>query len=250
MGRARRTGRPIPFDGEEPVGAARCCVHPGAPWRRADPGRRPPDRRGRAVGHRSPWSRAARWSGPRDLHATLAELRERDGGPPRGDATRPPPELGLRWLEVGVDPDTPLAEMPWMPKARYSIMRPYLGERGRLAHRMMTQTASIQVAFDYSDPDDWVRKFKTAALLTPVGGRAVRQLFTHRRRGDRPPFVPPGDLARNRPRPMRAAAVGLSAGIRPRDLARLRPGRADDLPPSGARPGAHRRRAVPDACSN
>jgi glutamate--cysteine ligase len=70
--------------------------------------------------------------------------------------------------------------MPWMPKARYAIMRPYLGARGRLAHRMMTQTASIQVAFDYSDPHDWTRKFKAAALVTPL---AVA-LFANSRRVD------------------------------------------------------------------
>jgi glutamate--cysteine ligase len=33
---------------------------------------------------------------------------------------------------------------------------------------MMTQTASIQCAFDYSDPDDWKEKFRLAALLAPV----------------------------------------------------------------------------------
>jgi len=81
------------------------------------------------------------------------------------DLERP---LGLEWLDVAVDPDLPLEAMAWMPKARYAIMRPYLGARGRLAHRMMTQTASIQVAFDYSDPDDWTRKFKAASLVTPL----------------------------------------------------------------------------------
>jgi glutamate--cysteine ligase len=74
----------------------------------------------------------------------------------------------VNWLDVAVDPVHSIPEMPWMPKARYSIMGPYLGQRGRLAHRMMTQSASIQVAFDYSDPEDWTRKFKAAALLTPA----------------------------------------------------------------------------------
>ena len=32
----------------------------------------------------------------------------------------------------------------------------------------MTQTASIQCAFDYSDPRDWQRKFRAAAVLSPV----------------------------------------------------------------------------------
>ncbi|HXV75013.1 MAG TPA: glutamate-cysteine ligase family protein [Candidatus Polarisedimenticolaceae bacterium] len=77
-------------------------------------------------------------------------------------------QVGVRWVGEAVDPRLPVEAMPWMPKARYEIMRPYLGERGELAHRMMTQTASIQCAFDYSDPDDWARKFRAAALVTPL----------------------------------------------------------------------------------
>ena len=75
---------------------------------------------------------------------------------------------GVRWLEVAVQPEQPVETMPWMPKARYVLMRDYLGARGRLAHRMMTQTASVQCAFDYADPEDWARKFRAAALLSPV----------------------------------------------------------------------------------
>jgi len=77
-------------------------------------------------------------------------------------------DTGVRWLEVAVHPDAALADMPWMPKARYEIMRRIMGERGRLAHRMMTQTASIQCAFDYASDEDWSRKFRAAALLGPV----------------------------------------------------------------------------------
>jgi len=77
-------------------------------------------------------------------------------------------ELDLRWLDVAVDPELPVSEMIWMPKARYAIMRRSLARRGRLAHRMMTQTASIQCAYDYADSDDWKRKFRAAALLAPV----------------------------------------------------------------------------------
>jgi glutamate--cysteine ligase len=58
--------------------------------------------------------------------------------------------------------------MPWMPKARYTIMKRYLGAHGRLAHRMMTQTASIQCAFDFESPEDWARRFRGAALLAPI----------------------------------------------------------------------------------
>ena len=76
--------------------------------------------------------------------------------------------LGMSWLDVAVEPEVPLLEMPWMPKARYGIMREIMGRRGRLAHRMMTQTASVQCAFDYASDQDWARKFRAAALLTPV----------------------------------------------------------------------------------
>jgi glutamate--cysteine ligase len=76
--------------------------------------------------------------------------------------------LGIRWLDEAMDPETALEDVPWMPKARYKILRPYLGARGRLAHRMMTQTTSIQCAFDFEDHADWSRKFRGAALLSPV----------------------------------------------------------------------------------
>jgi glutamate--cysteine ligase len=76
--------------------------------------------------------------------------------------------VGIRWLDVAVQPDVAVADMPWMPKARYEIMRRVMGERGRLAHRMMTQTASIQCAFDYASDEDWKRKFRVAALMAPV----------------------------------------------------------------------------------
>jgi len=76
--------------------------------------------------------------------------------------------VGVSWLDVAVDPVTPLSEMPWMPKARYGIMREIMGRRGRLAHRMMTQTTSVQCAFDHASEEDWARKFRAAAFLTPI----------------------------------------------------------------------------------
>ena len=92
--------------------------------------------------------------------------REIDGHLPamRGVAA----SLSVSWLDVAVDPVTPLSEMPWMPKARYGIMREIMAKQGRLAHRMMTQTASVQCAFDYASDEDWTRKFRAAALLTPI----------------------------------------------------------------------------------
>jgi glutamate--cysteine ligase len=76
--------------------------------------------------------------------------------------------LQINWLDVAVDPHLPVERMEWMPKKRYGIMREYLRKRGALAHRMMTQSASIQCAFDFADSRDWVRKFHAAAYLAPL----------------------------------------------------------------------------------
>lgn len=98
-----------------------------------------------------------------DLAALARELDDHVDALDRAGAA-----ADVRWLELAVEPDLPVDAMPWMPKARYGIMRPYMGAHGRLAHRMMTQTASIQCAYDFADDRDWTRKFRAAALLSPV----------------------------------------------------------------------------------
>ena len=76
-------------------------------------------------------------------------------------------EAGARFVEQGLRPFASIEKAEWMPKTRYRIMRDYLPRRGRLALRMMNQTASVQCSFDYSDDADWRRKFRAAHLLTP-----------------------------------------------------------------------------------
>lgn len=77
-------------------------------------------------------------------------------------------ELDIFWVEEAVDPVNDISDVLWMPKARYAIMRPYLKARGKLAERMMTQSASVQVALDFDTERDWIRKFRAAAFLAPV----------------------------------------------------------------------------------
>ena len=166
MGRARSDGRPIPFDGDGPT--VRGVLELIQKRRGGDPVREAEH----LIGIEAPWGSITlepggqvEWSSrPRaDLDSLRRELREHLAVMDQAAS-----ELDLDWLDVAVDPTHGVSEMPWMPKARYGIMAPYLGRRGRLAHRMMTQSASIQVAFDYADPEDWRRKFKAAALLTPA----------------------------------------------------------------------------------
>jgi glutamate--cysteine ligase len=76
--------------------------------------------------------------------------------------------VGAHWIEQGYQPFASLKKMEWMPKERYRIMRAYLPNKGRLALRMMSQTASIQCSFDFSDESDMERKFRAANRLTPL----------------------------------------------------------------------------------
>jgi glutamate--cysteine ligase len=166
MGRRVDDGRPLPYDGPAP--AIRALLE-------AYGDRRPSDpiwEANHLIGLDGPWGSITlepggqvEWSSRprRELRELERELREHLALLDRLGA-----EHGIRWLEEAVDPTLPVSAMEWMPKARYSIMRPYLGARGSLAHRMMTQTTAIQCAFDYADATDWRRKFLAASYLAPV----------------------------------------------------------------------------------
>lgn len=76
--------------------------------------------------------------------------------------------LGLRAVTLGYRPFTTLAEMPWMPKTRYRVMRETLGRRGRLAFDMMLMTATGQVSLDWRDEADCVRKVTASVRVSPL----------------------------------------------------------------------------------
>ena len=166
MGRERATSRPLAYEAEGPsvrgVIEAYAAARGGALVHEGD----------RPVGIDGPWGGITlepggqvEWSSrpARDLTELSAEI---DGHLAAMHAVGV--ALGVSWLDVAVEPELAVADMPWMPKARYGIMRKIMAQRGRLAHRMMTQTASVQCAFDYASDEDWTRKFRAAALLTPI----------------------------------------------------------------------------------
>ncbi len=76
--------------------------------------------------------------------------------------------LGLRAVGLGYRPFVELADMPWMPKSRYSVMRESLGSRGRLAFDMMLMTATGQVSLDWRDEADCVRKVAASVRISPL----------------------------------------------------------------------------------
>ncbi len=77
-------------------------------------------------------------------------------------------ELGIGMIGLGFQPKWPRADIHWMPKGRYRIMRDYMPKRGTLGLDMMTRTCTVQVNLDFADEPDMVRKFKVGLALQPV----------------------------------------------------------------------------------
>ncbi len=77
-------------------------------------------------------------------------------------------KLGLGMLGSGFHPTASRADINWMPKGRYKIMREYMPKVGNLGLDMMLRTCTIQTNLDYRDEKDMRRKFKTSLALQPV----------------------------------------------------------------------------------
>ncbi len=77
-------------------------------------------------------------------------------------------EMSLVWLGVGFHPLARQADLTWVPKQRYPIMREYLLPLGSGAHDMMRRTATVQVNIDYESEADAMRKLRVGLLLSPL----------------------------------------------------------------------------------
>ena len=77
-------------------------------------------------------------------------------------------ELGIGFLGMGFQPKWPRAEMPWMPKGRYKIMRDYMPKVGSLGLDMMTRTCTVQVNLDFENEADMIKKFRVSLALQPI----------------------------------------------------------------------------------
>ncbi|HXJ34975.1 MAG TPA: glutamate--cysteine ligase [Candidatus Eisenbacteria bacterium] len=77
-------------------------------------------------------------------------------------------ELGISFLGLGCHPLSTLDEIAWVPKQRYRIMREYMTRVGKLGHRMMKQTATVQANIDFSDERDAMRKLRVGMGIAPI----------------------------------------------------------------------------------
>src|SRR5882724_11228230 len=91
-----------------------------------------------------------------ETDAHLADLHE---------ISRP---LGISWLGLGFHPFARQADLPWVPKMRYGVMREYLPTRAARPLDMMRRTATVQANFDYASEQDAMRKVRVALRLSPI----------------------------------------------------------------------------------
>jgi glutamate--cysteine ligase len=77
-------------------------------------------------------------------------------------------DLDIGFAPLGFHPLATRAEMPWMPKGRYKIMRRYMPLVGSFGLDMMTRTCTVQVNLDYQSEEDMVRKLRVSLLLQPL----------------------------------------------------------------------------------
>jgi glutamate--cysteine ligase len=98
-----------------------------------------------------------------DLHATQAELAAHVA---RLHAVRP--KLGLGFAPLGFHPVATRADMPFMPKGRYKIMRDYMPKVGTRGLDMMLRTCTVQVNLDFSAEADMVAKMRVGYALQPL----------------------------------------------------------------------------------
>jgi len=77
-------------------------------------------------------------------------------------------DLGIMFLGLGMQPLSRLEDIEWVPKRRYGIMGPHMLRVGTLGHRMMKQTAGVQVNLDYEGEADAMRKMRVGMGLVPL----------------------------------------------------------------------------------
>ncbi|MBZ4421832.1 glutamate--cysteine ligase [Myxococcus sp. RHSTA-1-4] len=160
------SAKPLPYEGDSGVGALLARLAPGGytPFRETPESPVIALQRGEATISLEPGGQLELSGSPfrtaREAHAeNLGHLQEVKAA---ADA------LGLRVVFLGYRPTSTTADMPWMPKTRYLVMRRTLPERGRLALNMMLMTATGQVSLDWADEADCARKTVVVARLAPL----------------------------------------------------------------------------------
>jgi glutamate--cysteine ligase len=76
--------------------------------------------------------------------------------------------LGLAWLSSGFRPFGRREDVPWMPKARYGVMREYMPRVGSRGLDMMLRTATVQTNLDFVDEADALATMRCLHSITSI----------------------------------------------------------------------------------
>ncbi|HKJ83952.1 MAG TPA: glutamate--cysteine ligase [Mariprofundaceae bacterium] len=76
--------------------------------------------------------------------------------------------LGIGFLGLGFQPKWRREDVPWMPKARYAVMRNYMPKVGGMGLDMMLRTATVQANLDFSSEADMAKKMRIGICLQPL----------------------------------------------------------------------------------
>ena len=76
--------------------------------------------------------------------------------------------MGIGFAPLGFHPLAARADVPWMPKSRYAIMRRYMQLTGTMGLDMMLRTCTVQVNLDYASENDMRRKLRVSLALQPL----------------------------------------------------------------------------------
>ena len=98
-----------------------------------------------------------------DIHQTAAEIDSHIA-----QVKEIGSKLGLGFLGLGFSPQWRRADIPWMPKGRYAIMRRYMPLKGNLGLDMMQRTTTVQVNLDFDSEADMTQKFRISLALQPL----------------------------------------------------------------------------------
>ena len=162
------TGEPLPYDGDHGVVGVLRALRDGADWAESNETAGGPLIalvRGQASITLEPGAQLELSGAPLDsVHDIEAELDDH-----LAELERACVGKGIAWLGVGFHPLAKQSDLPWVPKARYAIMRDYFPTRGTRGLDMMRRTATVQANLDYCDEQDAMRKLRVALRLAPVG---------------------------------------------------------------------------------
>ena len=77
-------------------------------------------------------------------------------------------DMDIGFLGLGYNPKWSAADIPWMPKGRYAIMKKHMPKRGGLGLEMMLATCTVQVNLDFESEATMVRMFRVALALQSI----------------------------------------------------------------------------------